>query len=938
MSTSIDDLYVTLTGDAAPLLAAFAQATTAGEAMASAITASLAEVQAAMAESLAGVGVGDTAGIAALGTEAEAAAAQVGAATAEMDSSISSVGAAADAMGTTFDATLARMQAQIAATDAEMAKLSDETAGMSAKMATDNAALATSAAEAGTATAAVGDAMAGTSSKASQANTTLGVSNTTLMALGAAAIGAAYESVKMAGDFQAAVTRLATSAGESQQNLQMVGNGILAMAGQVGYSSDQLAQAMYTVESGGQHGADGLKTLQAAAQGAKTENADLGTVADAVTSALKDYHLTADDAATVTSKLVAATSQGKTSFEELAGAMSNILPVASADHVSLDDILGDLSSMTVHGESAQQASQNLADALRHLASPTQAQSKELAALGLNATQVSMDLGSKGLSGTIQEIATAIQNQMGPGTQEVVLNLTNALKGLPPQVQQLGQQVLNGTMTMAQFTAAVKGLDPISAKQAQSFATLAGTMHTIGTESMSGAQVMQSYSGAMQKAMGDASGLNVALMLTGENSQTTANDIQVISQATADASGNVKGWDEIQGNFNQKIDEAKDAFGAMAISIGEKLLPVLTVVAGVFTDVFNFLASHQTVAVALAVVIGGTLTLAFGALSLAMGKWVVSAARGFADTMADAAVSAASTAASATMTAAAWVATNAKMLASQLADGAVWLATWIAQGVAAAASSVAEAAVAAAAWVAANATMIVATGGVVLAIGAVIAIGYELITHWQQVQQVAGEVWNAVTSAVSNMYNAVSGMISGLIGMFSNAASWLVNAGYNIVVGLWNGIASGWSWLEGQVSSLASSLLSAAKSALGISSPSRRAAEEVGQPFSAGVGQGVTEGADQAVAAAQQMINRVTAVASGTVNTSLTASSYMGSAGAGGLATGITAPAATVAPVINVNVNVAGSVLAEHDLVQAVQQGLLRHGIRNASSGISYSFG
>ena len=179
------------------------------------------------------------------------------------------------------------------------------------------------------------------------------------LAIGAAAAGGAVEVVKMAGDFQASTERLVTSAGESQKNIGLVRDGILAMAGSVGYSAEQLSAAMYKIESGGQHGADGLRVLQAAAEGAKTENADLTTVADAVTSAMQDYHLKASDAAMVTSKLVAATASGKMTFEELAGSMSAILPIASANHVSLNDILGDLASMTVHGESAQQAAQNL---------------------------------------------------------------------------------------------------------------------------------------------------------------------------------------------------------------------------------------------------------------------------------------------------------------------------------------------------------------------------------------------------------------------------------------------------------------------------------------------------------------------------------------------------------------------------------------------------
>jgi phage-related protein len=295
--------------------------------------------------------------------------------------------------------------------------------------------------------------------------------------------------------------------------------------------------------------------------------------------------------------------------------------------VSLNDILGDLASMTVHGMSAQQAAQNLTDAIRHMASPTMAQSKELAALGLNATEVSKSLGQQGLSGTIQTIAQRIQSQMGPAGL-VVVNLTNALKGLPPPVQKLGQEVLAGTTSLAAFSKEAKALDPISAKQAQSFATLAGSTHTLGTESKSGAEVYQTYAGAMQKAMGDATGLNVALMLTGENSATTANAIKVVSGATAEAGGHVKGWAEIQGTFNQKLAEAKDGFGAMAISIGEKLLPVLTPLVGALAAVMQWISSHQAAATALAAILGGVLVMAL--VVLAGAAWSAVAALFAAD--------------------------------------------------------------------------------------------------------------------------------------------------------------------------------------------------------------------------------------------------------------------------------------------------------------------
>lgn len=443
-----------------------------------------------------------------------------------------------------------------------------------------------------------------------------------LMLVGAAGAIVAIATGKMAADLESSTTRLVTSAGEVESNLAGVRDGILSMAGQVGYSSEELSKAMYTIESGGQHGAEGLKVLRAAAEGAKTENAELKTVADAVTSVLVDYHLKADDAASVTSKLVAATSAGKTTFEELSGAMSAVLPVASAAHVSLDDILGDLAAMTVHGMSAQQSAQNLTDVIRHMQSPTAVQSKELALLGINAQDLSTNLGTKGLSGTLQEIANRIQSSLGPGAQKVILDLGTALKTLPKDVQALGQKLIDGTITQAGYNKEAKAFDPIAAHQAAAFATLAASTHTIGGAQMTGGEVMQSYGQALNKATGDATGLNVALMLTGENADVTNGAIKTVASAATEAGNHVKGWAEIQQTFNQKAAEAKDGLGAMAIAIGQKLLPVMSAIIGVIGTVTAFIADNKAAATTAAVVIGVLLVAGLVGATVAVWNFTV----------------------------------------------------------------------------------------------------------------------------------------------------------------------------------------------------------------------------------------------------------------------------------------------------------------------------
>lgn len=530
------------------------------------------------------------------------------------------------------------------------------------------------------------------------------VGKAAFLGLGAAAIVGGAAAVKMAGDYEQATMRLVTSAGEQQANIELVRKGMLQMAGDVGYSADELAKAMYVIESGGQHGADGLKVLRAAAEGAKTENADLGKVADAVTSVLQDYHLKASDSAVVTSKLVAAVGAGKTTFEQLTGSLHSVLPVASAAHVSLDDILGDEAAMTVHGMSADQVTQNLAHTIEHLQKTTQAQNKELALLGINSQQLSADLGSKGLSGTLLEISETIEKRMGPDGK-VILQMRDALKGLPPAVQQMGAEVMKGTISLGDFTKAAKDLNVEQAGQVHQFATLMASTHGLGSAQKSGAQLAQSYTAALASATGDATTLNTALMLTGENTSYTQGAIKAVSAATAEAGGHVKGWSEIQSTFNQRIDRSKAAAGALGITIGTALIPYVERAMDTMNSWADYLSKHQNVAIALAGVIGGALAVAMGAYILQLGIATV-------QTVAHTAVVVASTVAK---------------IATAVATG-VWTA---------------------AQWLLNVAMMANPIGLVILGIAALIVVIVLVVTHWNMVTAAMKSAWQWLV----NLYNS-----------------------------------------------------------------------------------------------------------------------------------------------------------------------------------------
>lgn len=117
------------------------------------------------------------------------------------------------------------------------------------------------------------------------------------------------------------------------------------------------------------------------------------------------------------------------------------------------------------------------------------------------------------------------------------------------------------------------------------------------------------------------------------------------------------------------------------------------------------------------------------------------------------------------------------------------------------------------------------------------------------QQLPGKVWTHLVNTVNKVVAwgtqlaqkgaaAATQLFNSIVNGLSSLPSKMAEIGSNIVSGIWNGISSGWNWLTNKVSNLANSLLDAAKDALGINSPSKEFADEVGRWIMPGVGKGL----------------------------------------------------------------------------------------------------
>jgi TP901 family phage tail tape measure protein len=403
------------------------------------------------------------------------------------------------------------------------------------------------------------------------------VSKAALLGVGVAAAVAAIKTVHMAADFQTQMTRVRTGAGELASNMGMVSNGVLAMAGQVGQSTASLTTGLYTVESAGFHGANALNVLRVSAMGAKVGAASLGSVTDAVTTAMNAYGLKTNDVAKtqqnatdVMNALIGTEAEGKTNMEALAGSMASILPVSSAAKVGLNEVLGAMATMTSQGTSADVAATYLRQTIGQLSNPSAKAAATMKGLGLSATAVSQELGTKGLAATLTTLTDAIKNKMGPSGTVLIDTLAKAAKSGKDYQSQLNK--------------------------------------------MSGSQ--KTYIGALATMVGGTKSMMGALQLTGGHMAVFQANVAGVAQHVKDGGHGIEGWADVQKTFNQRMAEAKGSIEAVAISIGQVLLPYATKMVGWLSTGVGWLTRHRSAVLVLASAIGGVLVIGLAAAAAA----------------------------------------------------------------------------------------------------------------------------------------------------------------------------------------------------------------------------------------------------------------------------------------------------------------------------------
>lgn len=237
--------------------------------------------------------------------------------------------------------------------------------------------------------------------------------------LGLAAVAAkAFDQLRQADDAAAAVRTLGVDATELGSNLRVVSSELKANT-----SSLELTKAAYDVASAGfANAADATQILKASAQGAKGGFSDLNTVADATTSVLNAYGLSAERATAIVDGFITTQNDGKIVVSQYANQIGKVAPIAAAAGVGIEELNAAISASTAQGVPVESTFAGLRQAISSILKPTDEASKLAASLGLEFN--AQALQAKGLGAFLADVAektkgSAAQNNVLFGSVEAL---------------------------------------------------------------------------------------------------------------------------------------------------------------------------------------------------------------------------------------------------------------------------------------------------------------------------------------------------------------------------------------------------------------------------------------------------------------------------------------------------------------------------------------
>lgn len=219
-------------------------------------------------------------------------------------------------------------------------------------------------------------------------------------------LGLGAASVKMASDFEAAMSKVEAISGANAEEMELLTQKAKHMGETTKFSATESAEALQYMAMAGWKTEDMLNGIEGIMNLAAADGLDLATTSDIVTDALTAFGLTAKDSGHFADILAVAASNSNTNVAMLGESFKYAASTAGALNYSVEDIALALGLMANSGVKSSQAGTTLRASMSRLAKPTDVMVEKMQQLGLAVQNTSVEIDK----GAIQKAEKDITKQ------------------------------------------------------------------------------------------------------------------------------------------------------------------------------------------------------------------------------------------------------------------------------------------------------------------------------------------------------------------------------------------------------------------------------------------------------------------------------------------------------------------------------------------------
>jgi len=210
-------------------------------------------------------------------------------------------------------------------------------------------------------------------------------------------------SIHKAAKFQKSMAQVSTMLDKaSMKHMPAYEKGIKKLSIEIGESTDTLSTGLYNILSASVPADKAMDVLTVSSRAASAGLTDTGTAADAITTIINAYGLSADKAADISDLLFAIVKRGKLTFGELAPNIGKVAAMSSKAGFNLEELGATIATLTRSGVRTEMAMTAVKGVLNGILTPSK-EASEIFEKRLGMSMNTTTLKAEGLIGILKKI-------------------------------------------------------------------------------------------------------------------------------------------------------------------------------------------------------------------------------------------------------------------------------------------------------------------------------------------------------------------------------------------------------------------------------------------------------------------------------------------------------------------------------------------------------